>query len=296
MMIQKRNIERNGNSPGKVRRFRPNVQKLSLPAGSALLLASLLLLVFPSDSQAQLLSPATPGPGLFETRDELYKKKGGKGTRSVRSSRSTSAPSGGLTRLNMGVGWNMTHVPGPIGQDSWQYGLALDFFLVKPPGVVAAEDAKLKSDFSFLRFYQKDENFWYKPFYLMLLPTQVFINPFKDNQIWGGSMSFAEMWLAFSPNKDVSFRLGASVPTITIFHASGDALRDSDWFLGLGASLKFKALGQFSESSGLAFGYTQSFYLPGDDTKFRYEDGTDGKIWTLGSMSFQYYYRLPFSN
>jgi len=265
---------------------------VSPTTGSALLLT--FFMFFAPVTQAQLLSPATPTPGLFETRDELFKK--GKGKSSTRSTRRSSTPSGGLTRLNVGAGWNMTHVPGPIGQDNWQYGLALDFFLVKPPEVVAAEDAKLKSDFNFLRFYQKGENFWYKPFYLMLLPTQVFINPFKENQIWGGSMSFAEMWVAFSPNNDVSFRLGASVPTITIFHASGDALRDSDWFLGLGASLKFKALGQFSESSGLAFGYTQSFYLPGDDTEFRYEDGTDGKIWTLGSMSFQYYYRIPFSN
>jgi len=265
-----------------------------MPATAASLFF-VLLMALPSSSPAQLVSPSASSPGLFETRDELFKKRSMSSKRAA-TSRKKSAPSGGLTRLNIGAGWNMTHVPGPIGKDNWQYGLALDFFLVKPPGVVAAEDAKLKKDFSFLRFYQKGENFWYKPFYLMLLPTQVFINPFKDNQIWGGSMSFAEMWLAFSPNNDLSFRLGASLPTITVFHASGDALADSDWFLGLGASLKFKALGQFSESSGLSFGYTQSFYLPGDDTKFRYEDGTDGKIWTLGSMSFQYYYRLPFSD
>jgi hypothetical protein len=267
---------------------------------ASLFLTLLVVSITTLSAQALHSAKSTPFSQSDWSADALYAKKKTK-TKTTTTSSSTTSSNASYTssknpvRFNVGAGPAWYTIGGPIGEEQWHYGLALDIYLVYPPAQMRENQRNLDPRFKRWNLFQPDEEFVDRPYYLVLLPTKFFFSPMiHDMSIYGLTFNGVDMWVSKTPIPEITFKAGLGFPTVTLFKAEGDLLDAPDWFMGMGATLKTKILLRVSERVLLSGGWSSAFYLPGEDTEFHYADGHDENTIHIGTFDAQFHYRFNF--
>lgn len=199
-------------------------------------------------------------------------------------------------RLNVGMGPAFTDLRGTLDDQQWSYfGIALDVYLAIPP--VALRESQRSVAPAFRKFIASGMNQEFRPAYLGLIPTHLYLNPKVDKVgIVGATWQMATLTLfSITPVQEFTWKVGARLPTITIAKVYGDStvLEKGDWLLGIGASLHTKGVFHFSPRMNMSLEWTSTFYLPGDDIGI-HPAGTQNieKQWYAGTFGWLINYRF----
>lgn len=173
-----------------------------------------------------------------------------------------------MLRLNVGMGPAFTDLSGTLDDQQWSYfGIALDVYLSIPSRALKGTQRSVAPEFRKFITAGFDQEF--RPAYLGLIPTHIYMNPEVDKVgIVGATWQMTTLTLfSVTPIQEFTFKAGARLPTITIAKVYGDStvLRKSDWIYGIGASLHAKGIFHFSARMNMSLEWTSTFYLPGDD-------------------------------
>lgn len=201
-----------------------------------------------------------------------------------------------MLRLNVGMGPAATFLTGTLSDQQWSYfGIALDVYLAIPSAALAQTARNI--DPAFRKFVVSGFEQEYRPAYLGLIPTHLYLNPEVDKiGLMGATWQMATLTLfSVTPIQEFSWKIGARLPTITIAKVYGDStvLEKSDWLFGIGASLHTKGVFHFSPRMNMSLEWTSTFYLPGDDMGIQ-PAGTQGieKQWYVGTFGWLINYRF----
>jgi len=201
-----------------------------------------------------------------------------------------------MLRLNVGMGPAATFLGGTLGDQQWSYfGIALDVYLSVPQAALRESSRSVHPNFRKFVASGLDQEF--RPAYLGLIPTHLYLNPEVDKiGIVGATWQMATLTLfSVTPVQEFSWKIGARLPTITIAKVYGDStvLEKGDWLFGIGASLHTKGIFHFSPRMNMSLEWTSTFYLPGDDMGI-HPAGTQDleKHWYAGTFGWLINYRF----
>ncbi len=201
-----------------------------------------------------------------------------------------------MLRLNVGVGPAVTDFRGTMDDQQWGYfGIALDVYLSVP--AVALRETQRAVSPQFRKFVGTGFDQEFRPAYLGLIPTHIYMNPEVDKiGIMGATWQMATITLfSVTPVQEFTWKVDARLPTITIAKVYGDStvLEKSDWLFGIGASAHTKGIFHFSPRLNMSLEWTSTFYLPGEDMGI-HPNGTTGieKQWYAGTFGWLINYRF----
>ncbi|GHV11262.1 hypothetical protein AGMMS49938_01620 [Fibrobacterales bacterium] len=202
-----------------------------------------------------------------------------------------------MLRLNVGMGPAITDFTGALDKGQFAYlGIALDVYLSIPPAALREGRQAISPEFR--RFVVADFEQEFRPAWMGLIPTHLYLNPEIGHMgLVGATWQMITLTLySISPVQEFSWKVGVRAPTITVarvYNNDRTILRENDWLFGLGASLHTKAVFHFSVRMNMSLEWTSTFYLPGEDIGIQ-PSGTQGieKQWYSGTFGWLINYRF----